>query len=77
VLPIIRKTFIFIAGVSLILFGMLLLVTPGPGLLVIPAGFAVLALEFPWAQRCWARLEAFGMWCKKKWEDRKLSRKEK
>jgi uncharacterized protein (TIGR02611 family) len=38
-------------GLALILLGLLLLVLPGPGILTIAGGLAVLAPEFVWAQR--------------------------
>jgi hypothetical protein len=34
-----------------VLIGLAMLVLPGPGLLVIAAGLAMLALEFAWAER--------------------------
>lgn len=37
------------AGISLILLGLMLLVLPGPGILTIAAGLALLATEFVWA----------------------------
>ena len=40
---------IFVVGVTLIVAGIVMLVVPGPGLLVIVAGLAVLATEFAWA----------------------------
>ena len=39
------------AGFCVVLGGILLLVLPGPGLLVIAIGLAMLALEFRWAER--------------------------
>jgi len=39
-----------VAGSTLILVGVVLLVLPGPGLLLIALGLAVLATEFVWAQ---------------------------
>jgi Putative transmembrane protein (PGPGW) len=36
--------------------GLALLVLPGPGLLLLTAGLALLATEFPWAQRWLTRL---------------------
>jgi len=36
-------------GFSVLAVGLVLLVTPGPGLLVIIAGLAILAHEFAWA----------------------------
>jgi uncharacterized protein (TIGR02611 family) len=40
-----------LVGFTLVLAGLALLVLPGPGLLVIAAGLAMLALEFTWAER--------------------------
>jgi uncharacterized protein (TIGR02611 family) len=40
-----------IVGVALLLAGAAMLVLPGPGLLVIIAGLAVLATQYAWAQR--------------------------
>lgn len=37
------------AGIGLILLGLALLVLPGPGILTIAAGLALLATEFVWA----------------------------
>jgi uncharacterized protein (TIGR02611 family) len=38
-------------GFTVVLIGLALLVLPGPGLLVMAVGFAMLALEFAWAER--------------------------
>ena len=46
-----KRVGVTIAGFLLILVGAALLVLPGPGLLVIIAGLAVLATEYVWAQR--------------------------
>ncbi len=46
-----KRMAVFVAGVSLLTLGAALLVLPGPGLLVIIAGLAVLATEFAWAER--------------------------
>jgi hypothetical protein len=40
-----------VAGFGLLLAGTAMLVLPGPGLLTIAAGLAVLAAEFTWARR--------------------------
>jgi len=47
-----------VIGFVLLAIGVALLVLPGPGLLVIAAGIAVLALEFPWAERLSKRIQA-------------------
>ena len=40
-----------VVGVVLLAVGVLLLVLPGPGLLLVLAGLVVLANEYPWARR--------------------------
>ncbi len=39
-----------VTGTALVLLGMLLLVLPGPGIVTIAAGLAILATEFTWAR---------------------------
>ncbi len=46
-----KRVAVTIAGFAVILAGVALLVLPGPGLLVIIAGLAILATEYVWAQR--------------------------
>ena len=46
-----KRVGITIGGVVLLILGVVMLVLPGPGLLVIIAGLAVLATEYVWAQR--------------------------
>lgn len=47
---IVRAVFI-VAGFTLLLAGLAMLVTPGPAFVVIPIGLAILSLEFSWAER--------------------------
>lgn len=47
----IRRVLIIIAGVVLIVMGLIMIVTPGPAVVVIPAGLAILATEFVWARK--------------------------
>ncbi len=49
-----RRALVALAGSAIVAIGLLLIVTPGPALLVIPAGLGVLALEFE-APRRWGR----------------------
>ena len=49
-----RRIVIGVVGATIVLLGAIMMVTPGPGLLVIPIGLAVLSLEFAWA-RLWLR----------------------
>jgi uncharacterized protein (TIGR02611 family) len=44
-----KRIVVFVVGVALLALGVVMLVVPGPGLLVIIAGLAVLATEFAWA----------------------------
>lgn len=49
-----RRTGIEVAGWTLVVVGVAALVLPGPGLLMIAAGLAVLSLRYAWAHR-WLR----------------------
>lgn len=44
-----KRIVVLVIGLALVAGGVVLLVLPGPGLLVIIAGLAVLASEFAWA----------------------------
>lgn len=46
-----RKVVIAVVGFSVLIVGVIMIVTPGPAFIVIPAGLAVLAVEFAWARR--------------------------
>jgi uncharacterized protein (TIGR02611 family) len=46
-----KRVAITIVGFVLILGGVVLLVLPGPGMLIIIAGLAVLGTEYMWARR--------------------------
>ena len=46
-----KKFFIALIGGTVLLFGVVLLVLPGPGIPVIAGGLAILATEFFWARR--------------------------
>jgi uncharacterized protein (TIGR02611 family) len=46
-----KRIVVLVVGIALVAGGVALLVLPGPGLLVIIAGLAVLATEFAWAER--------------------------
>ncbi len=47
----VRKIFIGIVGGTVLLIGIAMILLPGPAILIIPAGLAILATEFAWAQR--------------------------
>jgi len=49
-----RRAAIVLIGFSVVAGGVAMLLLPGPAILVIPAGLAILGLEFAWARR-WLR----------------------
>ncbi|HET7672970.1 MAG TPA: PGPGW domain-containing protein [Candidatus Saccharimonadales bacterium] len=50
-IKLLKKMAIFIAGSAFLLAGIIMLVTPGPGLVAIIAGLVILSVEFEWAER--------------------------
>jgi len=53
-----RRIAITIAGTVIVAVGVVLLVAPGPGLVVIALGLAVFAVEYRWARRHLAAVQA-------------------
>ena len=47
----IKRLAIFLIGISIVLIGCILFFTPGPAIVVIPIGLAILATEFIWAKK--------------------------
>jgi uncharacterized protein (TIGR02611 family) len=56
----VRRAFRIVAGFTLLLVGVVMLVTPGPGWLVIFLGLSLLAAEFIWARRLMERMKREG-----------------
>lgn len=52
--PHIKRIVVTIIGGTVVIVGMILIVTPGPAIVVIPAGLAILGTEYAWARR-WLR----------------------
>ena len=48
--PIARKIVVGVIGTTIVLLGIVMLVAPGPGTVVIPIGLLILASEFAWAR---------------------------
>jgi len=61
------KLIIFVIGMTLLLLGIIMIVTPGPALVVIPLGLVVLATEFIWAKTLLIRFEKEFARAKEKW----------
>lgn len=51
-----KRIIIAVFGGTLLLIGVALIVLPGPAIIVIPAGLAVLATEFEWARHWLAKI---------------------
>ncbi len=54
-----KKMVVATVGTSVVLVGVVMIVTPGPAIVVIPAGLAILAVEFAWARRWLRRVKAY------------------
>ena len=54
--PWIRRPLVLVIGGAILLVGLVMLFTPGPGLVVILIGLTVLASEFIWAHQILAHL---------------------
>ena len=52
----VKRSVVTVAGGALIIGGVALMVLPGPGILLVVAGLAVLATEYVWARRVLGRL---------------------
>ncbi len=50
-LRILRRIVALVVGGIILLVGVVMFFTPGPAILVIPAGLAILATEFAWARK--------------------------
>lgn len=54
-----KRVVVAVLGSSVVIVGIIMIVTPGPAILVIPAGLAILAVEFAWARRLLRKAKAF------------------
>ena len=51
-----RRIVIGVVGTTVLLVGVIMLVTPGPAIVVIPVGLAILSIEFAWARHWLTRM---------------------
>jgi uncharacterized protein (TIGR02611 family) len=49
-----RRIVVLIVGMTVLLIGVAMILLPGPAVVVIPIGLAILATEYAWARR-WLR----------------------
>ncbi|MFL6619629.1 MAG: PGPGW domain-containing protein [Povalibacter sp.] len=72
-----RRVAIAVLGGTVVLIGICMIVLPGPAVLVIPAGLAILGLEFAWAKQWLEKVRESGgqlfSWSSRLWrrDDRK------
>ena len=52
-----KRVVVIVVGFTVLVFGIVLIVLPGPATLVIPLGLAILATEFVWARRLLIRFK--------------------
>jgi uncharacterized protein (TIGR02611 family) len=57
VVRIFRRIAVAFVGGTVLAVGVVMVVLPGPAVVVIPAGLAILATEFPWARRLLHRVK--------------------
>ena len=73
-IPVIRRAIVATVGSLVLLSGVALVFLPGPAIVVIPLGVAILATEFHWAKRCEERGRRLFIKMKKKWTNLRGSR---
>lgn len=54
-----RQLFILVIGLTVLLIGIIMIFLPGPSILVIPLGLAILGIEFAWARRWLAKFKSY------------------
>lgn len=58
-MPVIRRLVYSVLGATVLLIGIAMIVLPGPAVIVIPIGLAILASEYAWARRIIRRGKVF------------------
>jgi tellurite resistance protein TerC len=66
-----RRVTILVTGSTVLLVGVAMIILPGPALLAIPLGLAILATEFAWARRWLARVRKASTAVSRRWRQRK------
>jgi hypothetical protein len=54
-----RQLFVLVIGMTVVLIGIAMILLPGPGLLTIVVGLAILGIEFAWARRWMAKIRSY------------------
>ncbi len=71
VLRLVRRIGIAIGGGAVILAGVAMLVLPGPGILTIALGLAILSLEFEWSRVWLQRMKDKGVELKHRFDEKR------
>ena len=58
-MPVVRKVVYSVIGLTVLLLGVVMVVLPGPAIIFIPLGLAILASEYAWARRIIRRGRVF------------------
>ncbi len=53
----VKRIIVTIIGFTLLIIGIAMMILPGPALLVIPLGLAILASEYIWARRLMKKIK--------------------
>jgi hypothetical protein len=53
-----RRLIVLVVGATILMAGLAMIVLPGPAIVMIPLGLAVLGTEFIWARRLLRRVKA-------------------
>ncbi len=67
-----RKLIVAVIGSTVVLFGLALIVLPGPAVVVVPVGLALLATEFAWARRLVRRGGVFWGHARRRWRSSRV-----
>lgn len=51
-----RRIVVAVVGATVLVIGVIMIVTPGPALVLIPVGLGILSIEFAWARMWLGRL---------------------
>jgi tellurite resistance protein TerC len=51
-----KRIAVSVVGVSILAIGIVMIIAPGPAIILIPVGLAILGLEFAWARQWLKRL---------------------
>lgn len=51
-----KRIVVTVVGLSILVIGIVMIIAPGPALVLIPVGLAILGLEFAWARHWLKRL---------------------